>query len=139
LASGDDRVPELVAKLKALEEFRSTSQFNDLYTAYERAANLAAKADAIRYHQDAFTPADQEFFQALSTFKETAVRQLADGLYADVLTTFAEFRPVVDKFFDQVMIMDKDEKVRENRLSMLIETATTFRAYADFRAIVVSM
>ena len=35
--------------------------------------------------------------------------------------------------------MDKDEKVRQNRLSMLLETATVFRTFADFQAIVVSL
>jgi len=139
LASGDLRVPELVAKLDALEEFRKTEQFADLYTAFERAANLAAKTDGIRYHEDAFTPADREFFSCLSELKDAVAGKMEERAYGSVLTLLAEFRPAVDRFFDQVMIMDKDDKARENRLSMLYETAAVFRGFADFQTIVVSM
>jgi glycyl-tRNA synthetase beta chain len=83
--------------------------------------------------------ADREFFKALSHLKETVPQALEDGLYRAALTALAEFREPVDRFFDQVMIMDKDEKVRQNRLSMLLETATVFRTFADFQAIVVSL
>lgn len=139
LASGDLRVPELVAKLDALEAFRKTDQFNDLYTAFERAANLAAKAEEVKYHEEAFTPADSEFFSSLSALKEAVAGKMAEGSYDAALALLADFRRAVDQFFDQVMIMDKDEKVRANRLSMLWETAAVFRTYADFQTIVVSM
>ncbi|MGI6148541.1 MAG: glycine--tRNA ligase subunit beta [Limnochordia bacterium] len=139
LASKEDRVPRLAAKAAALEAFRGEPQFVDLHTAFERAANLAAKTESVVYNEECFVQADREFFKALSHLKETVPQALEDGLYRAALTALAEFREPVDRFFDQVMIMDKDEKVRQNRLSMLLETATVFRTFADFQAIVVSL
>jgi glycyl-tRNA synthetase beta chain len=139
LASGEERIPRLAAKVQALEAFRTMPEYGDLHIAYERAANLAAKAEGISYNEGCFAPADKDFFQALSSLKETVGQQLAEGAYQLALATLARFRPAVDVFFDQVMIMDKDPEVRQNRLSMLLEAATVFRAFADFQAIVVSL
>lgn len=139
LASGDDRIPRLAAKVEALEAFRSTPQYADLHTAYERAANLGAKGEKVAYAVEHFAPADQEFYQALGKLKEVVGQQLAEGDYQAALTTLAGFRGAVDRFFDKVMIMDKDETVRKNRLSLLLETVAVFRTFADFQAIVVSL
>lgn len=139
LASGEDRAPRLAARVKALEEFRRVPEFLDLHVAFERAANLAAKGKSVEYHPDCFTDADSEFFQAVTGLKTTVSGQLEAGDYQAALTSLAGFRPAVDAFFDRVMIMDKDDHVRTNRLSMLQETVSVFRAFADFQAIVVSL
>ena len=64
----------------------------------------------ISYNEGCFAPADKDFFQALSSLKETVGQQLAEGAYQLALATLARFRPAVDVFFDQVMIMDKDQR-----------------------------
>ena len=43
----------------------------------------------------------------------------------------AELSPVVAKFFDDVMVMDKDEKVRANRLALLDECNKLFAEVGD--------
>ena len=45
-------------------------------------------------------------------------------------------RPAVDKFFDDVLVMAKDEKVRENRLAFLAQLLSELSAVADFSEIV---
>ena len=52
------------------------------------------------------------------------------------LNKLAALRPHVDNFFDNVMVMDKDEKVRFNRLSLLSEISALFHKIADFSKIV---
>jgi glycyl-tRNA synthetase beta chain len=52
------------------------------------------------------------------------------------LNKLAALRPHVDSFFDNVMVMDKDEKVRFNRLSLLAEISALFHKIADFSKIV---
>ncbi|MDH5526890.1 MAG: glycine--tRNA ligase subunit beta [Nitrospirota bacterium] len=56
---------------------------------------------------------------------------------SDRLAAMAGLRPAVDAFFDSVLVMDPDENVRANRLSMLSEIRDTFGGFADFSLVVV--
>jgi glycyl-tRNA synthetase beta chain len=48
----------------------------------------------------------------------------------------SKVRPVVDKFFDKVMVMVDDEDVRSNRLALLQRLLFEFSTIADFSEIV---
>ena len=47
----------------------------------------------------------------------------------------AELSPVVAKFFDDVMVMDKDEIIRSNRLALLAECSRLFSEVGDLSAL----
>ena len=52
------------------------------------------------------------------------------------LAAIASARPAVDKFFDDVLVMAEDEKIRENRLAFLAVLLKEFSTIADFAEIV---
>ena len=54
------------------------------------------------------------------------------------LEDVAELRPLIDRFFDTVMVNAPDPKIRENRLSMLSDMLRKFSSIADFSEIVTS-
>jgi len=56
--------------------------------------------------------------------------------YGAALEAVATLRPQVDAFFDQVMVMDPDEKVRTSRLALLESIVKSFSGIADFSEIV---
>jgi glycyl-tRNA synthetase beta chain len=53
------------------------------------------------------------------------------GEYAQGLKILAALREPVDSFFDQVMVMTDDEKLRTNRLSLLSQLERLFLSVAD--------
>ena len=55
---------------------------------------------------------------------------------AAALIQLARLRKPVDAFFDTVLVMAKDEKVKFNRLSLLKEISDLFHRIADFSKIV---
>ena len=61
---------------------------------------------------------------------------IAEKDFNFALSELATLRPRVDAFFDGVMVMDKDEKIRHNRLSLLAEISALFHKIADFSKIV---
>ena len=62
---------------------------------------------------------------------------LADkGRYKEALLKAAEIRPLVDKFFDDILVMAENEEIRNNRLSLLKEVSQLFTRFADFSKIV---
>lgn len=52
--------------------------------------------------------------------------------YVSALAEIATFRDPVDLFFDKVMVMAEDERVRNNRLALLTGIARLFARIADF-------
>jgi glycyl-tRNA synthetase beta chain len=130
-------VPDLggVARLgQALYEERDSSAFDGVYTAYDRAHRLAGRAE-----QEAAPALDRELLV------EEAERALAEALTkvepngaGDVraaLESAAQLAPYVERFFDEVLVMDEDEAVRANRLRLLLDVRDTLGALGDFSQI----
>jgi glycyl-tRNA synthetase beta chain len=57
------------------------------------------------------------------------------GEYETALTLLARLRPAVDRFFDAVMVMDKDPAVRDRRLGLLRAIADLLLPIADLRKV----
>ncbi|MFL5923894.1 MAG: glycine--tRNA ligase subunit beta [Gaiellaceae bacterium] len=122
-----------VARLaQALYAERESPAFDGVYTAYERAHRLAGRSAE---------GAAEEVDRAL--LKEEAERALADGLArvevdGDVrraLESGATLAPLMDRFFDEVLVMDEDEDVRANRLRLLLDVRDALGRLGDFSQI----
>jgi len=107
----------------------------------EQQQNIAEKVvlagdEAARRAQEMALPAENKLRQqALRT------AQIVDGLrerhdYEQALIEISKLRPVVDEFFDNVMVMVDDERIRTNRLDILQTMFENFSTIADFSEIV---
>ncbi len=110
--------------------------FVDAATAYNRCAALAAKAAA-----GASAAADPGLFRhdaerALHEAWLAAAAPVADALanneIESALNAAAALRPAVDRYFEDVLVMDEDPAVRANRLAQLAAIADLLRAIGDF-------
>ncbi len=54
------------------------------------------------------------------------------GNYETYLNDLISINPVVTKFFDDVLVMDKDEKIKNNRLALLTELKNKYTILTDF-------
>jgi glycyl-tRNA synthetase beta chain len=141
LAVGAQDVPDAIARCEAVRQVRPTSNFEPLSAAFKRVQNILRKAggvgqfpgepDAALLEAGAEAELDA---QARRVFEET--KESRD--YAMVLRRTAELRPAVDTFFDKVLVMAEDERVRRNRLTFLAWLLRAFTRVADFSEIVVS-
>jgi predicted acyl esterase len=122
-----------VARLaEALHAERETPAFEGVHTAYERAHRLAGRAAE---------EAAPEIDRAL--LKEEAELALAEGLAkveADTevrraLESGATLAPLMERFFDEVLVMDEDEAVRANRLRLLLDVRDALGRLGDFSQI----
>ncbi|HSC50919.1 MAG TPA: glycine--tRNA ligase subunit beta [Gaiellaceae bacterium] len=128
-------VPDLAAVARVAEQLyaeRDTDAFDGVYTAFERADRLAGRAAG---------DAAPELDRAL--LKEDAERELADGLArvevdGDVqrsLASGATLAPLLERFFDEVLVMDEDDAVRANRLRLLLDVRDVLGRLGDFSQI----
>jgi glycyl-tRNA synthetase beta chain len=120
---------DLEDRLTQISRVRSTPNFEPLAASFKRINNILKQASFERGSVDPAlleTGAESELYAAYS--------MIAFGSLDNV----ADLRPHVDKFFDSVMVNAPDEKVRQNRLSLLSDMLGKFSTIADFSEIVTS-
>ena len=64
-------------------------------------------------------------------YKQIATVDAKDD-YAKFLKQLEEINPSVEKFFNDVLVMDKDEKVKQNRLALLSLLKEKYDYICDF-------
>ncbi|MBR6901039.1 MAG: glycine--tRNA ligase subunit beta [Synergistaceae bacterium] len=75
--------------------------------------------------------AEKDLYQEVSRLDEPVKKALEVYDWEELAKMLAELSPVVEKFFDDVMVMDKDEKVRANRLALLAKCNKLFNEVGD--------
>ena len=141
LAGSADDVPDAVARCQALARVRPTENFEPLSAAFKRIRNILTKAGGADQFAGEPDPALLEPGAEVELYTEAhrIVEQTKDSTaYEAVLRRTAGLRPRVDTYFDQVLVMANDERVRQNRLRMLAWLLRAFTRVADFSEIVVS-
>ncbi len=137
LSADIDELVKVIEKIKALEAFRQNPEFEPISIAFKRVDNILKD-----FHDGqidvGLLSADAEInlFSSFDNIKTRVEKGIAEEDFNAALNKLAALRPPVDAFFDNVMVMDKDEKVRFNRLSLLAEISALFHKIADFSKIV---
>lgn len=140
LAAGWDDLLAAQQRLQAISARVDRPEFQPLAATFKRVGNIVAKQakDVTAGAIDASKlsdPAEKALHQALSGVEGKVKTGLTNGAYAQVLDELAALKPHVDLFFDKVMVMAEDAKVRENRVRLLMQTSALFAHLADFGAI----
>ena len=148
LAAGANDVRDAVARAEAVTAVRGSEDFAALSVAFKRMKNILAQAGSeIRegsgIGEAAGTladvhPAQQHLLTAAAETGKAVDLLRAKHEYVKALEAIATLRAPVDEFFDQVMVMDPDEKVRRSRLALLTSILRGFSGIADFSEIVVA-
>jgi glycyl-tRNA synthetase beta chain len=136
LSAAADNIPDTWRRVGALEQLKAKPDFEPLAVAFKRVVNIIKKADDITMHapdQKIFQHASETaLFNAYEQVKNRVEDDLAQGLYDQALVKIASLRDPVDAFFEGVMVMAEDIKVRHNRLALLNMIANLFGKLADF-------
>jgi glycyl-tRNA synthetase beta chain len=141
LAAGADDVRDAIARAKALTEARESEDFAAISAAFKRIKNILRQAEekgfALGSPQDVkLAPEAQQLADAAAALapEVAALRKLR--FYGQALEAIATLRPVVDAFFDKVMVLDPDEAVRGAHLALIQSVLDGFSGIADFSEIV---
>ena len=139
LSAGFDDVVDARERLAALSEVKRRPDFVPLAVAFKRVANIQEKAQgegAARVDPGLLREEAERELAAEVDRVEGEVAQLREGRdYPAALRAVAALKPVVDRFFDEVMVMVEDPAVRGNRLALMRRVASLFADVADFRKI----
>ena len=81
-------------------------------------------------------PEERTLFRAYSELRPKVDENLKVGDYVSALKQIAGLRKSVDRFFEKVLVMAEDEKLRRNRLRLLHDISQLFLRIADISEIV---
>lgn len=129
---------DFFARAQALNKFKNEIEgFDDLATSFRRVGNILENLHKDEVDESLFDhDSERELYRAFKEIKNKITELAKESKYYEALYVLAELRPVVDKFFDDVLVNDpKDEKRRINRHSLLYQIHRLFLNVADFSAI----
>ena len=123
------------SRLKALSTFLELPEASSLASANKRIANILRKAGELQQTdvivENLKDEAEIRLYDAVRPLRDTVSAALAQREYANALGRLAQLRPPVDAFFDQVMVMAEDPRLRANRLALLAQLHGLFIGIAD--------
>lgn len=132
-----DDIYAVSLRAEAVSKFVATDAAAANIQAFVRAANLAKKSDSAKIDESLFTTAEEKSLYQAYTSTESAVHSLVKGQdYTGAIDALTELSQPIDAFFDGVMVMDKDETIKKNRLGLLKSIDEVVNRVADFSKIV---
>ena len=134
LAAGVAEPAEILRRVRSLVDARINARdtFNDLATAYARANNLRDASLGTEVDEGLINEVEHALFCAVVQAEGRVARALEADDYQAALSELAGLRKPVDMFFERIMVMDEDQKLRENRLRLLNRFVGVFQGVADF-------
>lgn len=138
MADGAEDVPSAFRKAKALQQLVSEKGSKTVLEAINRVHNLATKAthqDPVQVHL--FSENEEKvLYERWDQVHLRFKNEMANGNEDKALQSLKELESSITLFFDKVMVMDKDQRIKENRLALLNGISKDFKAFADFQKIV---
>jgi glycyl-tRNA synthetase beta chain len=143
LGAGFDDLWAFDQRLQALERFSKEDDFDQAVLTFKRADNIIRKQGEqakvnlqAGYQEDLLVePQEKALAQALNRMQPRWQDLWEKEDFDQLFGLLRELRPVVDDFFDHVMVMAEDLALRQNRLNLLQALVNRLSVLADFSAL----
>ncbi len=128
-------------RLEALEMLQKSERYTEAVQTFKRVSNIVRKQGGEqalngKYQSELLQEdAEKTLAKALDDALPRFDKLWAEDNFQDIPNLLLDIRPAVDGFFDGVMVMCDDEKLRTNRLNMLKALMDRMGNFADFSAL----
>jgi glycyl-tRNA synthetase beta chain len=131
-----DPLVETMAKIRSLERFKEDKEFEPLLRTVKRVVNILKEPVDEAVDQNKFVnQAEKDLYQQLTACEQDLQEPLATRDYNEALERLSQLKDPIDRFFDEVLVLDEDLSLRQNRLALLTRIAGLFQQVADFSRI----
>ena len=128
---------EFLRRTRALDDARieDPENFENLAIAYNRASKLGDMSLGTDVNESILTASEQALLDACKEGEKNVQDALMDNDFRSATRALGKLRKPIDKFFDDVLVMDDDTTVRGNRLRLLNRFTQVFEHVADIGAL----
>jgi glycyl-tRNA synthetase beta chain len=139
-------IPTVSKRTEALQNLRARPDFEPLAVAFKRVVNIIKQAGergdlgsekgVVRADPGIFQEkCEHRLYGELQKVKQGICEEVEEGAFDRALLAVSTLKGPIDDFFDGVMVLVEDEKLKQNRLALLSEIADLFAIFADFSKI----
>ena len=139
LSAGLTDMVDMRSKLSALVTFRQEAAFEPLAEVFKRAINITkGYGGPLDVSETLFEHEEERALQkAVGEVSERVHSAARNGRYSEAFREMARLQPLVSAFFEKVLVMAKEERVKNNRLALLKGLSNLFASVADVSRITV--
>lgn len=137
LGNDERNIADLYSRAMAINKWIDRGTLTDMLVAFNRVSTLAEKASNQDVNVELFVEdVEKNLYENYLSVNDDIKELMNSKEYTKALDRFASLKPSIDDFFEGVMVMDENEKVRENRLSLLNAIYTSMLNICDLSKIV---
>lgn len=126
-------VCEIESRLQAIKLFQTEPDFESFFLAVKRVSNIIKGYEKMKLHEELFSQQEEkELYRVMRCSEEKVMEHLNSAQFFESLNLLNQLTPVVNKFFDRVLVMDQNEKTKMNRLALLQRVSVLLKSVADF-------
>ncbi len=127
------RLPVAYSKLKALERIKDSEALTALIQTHRRIKNITLGQEPKKLAPERFSsPYEKNLLEILTTVDSASQVFIEKMDYLSLLDGLLSVVPFINDLFENLMIMDKDQEVRENRIALLQMADEVLSRFIDF-------
>lgn len=123
-----ENLHDFIERVELVKKEIRTAEFSSIVESSNRILRILKEKVNIPVNPELFQlNAEKNLFEGINNIKNAPYEILFNGLVMA--------NPLIEKFFEEVLVMDKDEKIKQNRLAMLTILNKKYDLIADFSAL----
>jgi glycyl-tRNA synthetase beta chain len=133
-----DNIYHCYLRLKALDSFKEGARLEPLVIISKRVNNILRDQPPFKINADLFSEKDErELYTTFSIVKQNILPLINKGDFIQAQKIIFRMRSSIDNFFDKVLVMAEDKKLKQNRLALLQAISKLLMQVADYSQIVI--
>ncbi len=132
-----DDIYESYLRIVAIQQVKQEKDFLDIVVPFKRVANITKEwTDTVVDEKLLKEVQERNLYKNYINVRDEFLKLKKDEKFIEALKSFIKMKESINDFFDNVLVMDKDEEVKRNRLNLLKSIFTTFNSIGDLTKII---
>ena len=133
-STNNSDINDILKKIYALNSIVQSDNAKELFTTFKRVANISKDVDLDDILEvDTFKFVEPQEMELYNKFTEIVTTDYKS--YKDKLNGLFSLKPLLDDYFDNVMVNAEDEELKRNRQNTIAHIYKTFREIADIKEV----
>ena len=138
LGPGIGEIDDVLLRVQALDSLKASPQFEPFILMAKRVNNILRDQPRARFSPELFVEKEErELHSTFAIIEHNASPMIARGDFARAQAIIFKLQPVLNTFFDRVLVMAGERKLRQNRLGLLQAIQRLLAQIADYSQVVV--
>jgi glycyl-tRNA synthetase beta chain len=138
LGPGIEQIQDVLLRVQALDSLKASPQFEPFILMAKRINNILRDQPRSKVNPDLFVEKEErELYSAFSIIEHNALPMTDKGDFGRAQGIIFKLQPVLNTFFDRILVMAEEKRLRQNRLGLLQAINRMLAGMADYSQVVV--